>query len=273
MSRGGRLDRNLARMGKSRLYEDDAWLYDLAFSWDATDEADWLIERLGDVSTVLELGCGSGRFFPHLARHGVRPFGIDLSPEMVDRARRRLGEPVTDDVIVADMADFDLGRRVDGAFCAVNTIGYLTTQEQIDRHLACVARHLTPGGRYLVQLDLYGPDDIADVGSGQSWEEQSGDVLLQFTWEMRELDVPNARAVYRSRIEVLDGIRAGDVLEEDHAMRAWTWETWSEAIDRSPFEQAAAHDGDADGWPRLANDDLADGAHLVWHELVLAGRD
>jgi SAM-dependent methyltransferase len=255
----------------SRLYEDDAWLYDLAFSWDATEEIEWLLGRLGDVDSVLEIGCGSGRFFPHLVRHGIRPFGVDLSPEMVDRARRRLGEPATDDVITADMTDFDLGRRVGGAFCAVNTIGYLTTADAVDSHLDCVARHLEPGGRYLVQLDLYGPDDIPDVGSGQVWEEDAGGVAVRFTWEMRELDVPRARAVYRSRIEVLDGIRAGDLLEEDHPMRAWTWQTWSEAVERSPFEQTAAYDGDTEGWPRLQAPDLADGAHLIWHELVAPG--
>jgi SAM-dependent methyltransferase len=217
---------------------------------------------------VLEVGCGSGRFFPYLVRHGVRPFGIALSPAMVARARSRLGEPAAGDVIVADMVDFDLGRTMDGAFCAVNTVGYLVDDDDFAGHLRCVADHLEPEGRYLVQMDLYGPDDVADVGSGQTWDDATGGAHIRFTWEMRELDVPEGRAVYRSRIEVLDGDRAGHTIEEDHHMRVWTWETWSKAITTSPFAQVGAYDGDTEGYPLLEPGDLADGAHLVWHELV-----
>ena len=43
----------------TRLYEDDAELYDIAFDWDISDEADWLVERL-QATTVLEPGCGTG---------------------------------------------------------------------------------------------------------------------------------------------------------------------------------------------------------------------
>ena len=39
----------------TRLYEDDAELYDIAFDWDISDEADWLVERL-QATTVLEPG-------------------------------------------------------------------------------------------------------------------------------------------------------------------------------------------------------------------------
>jgi hypothetical protein len=40
----------------TRLYEDNAELYDIAFDWDISDEADWLVERLA-ATTVLEPGC------------------------------------------------------------------------------------------------------------------------------------------------------------------------------------------------------------------------
>ena len=30
----------------TRLYEDDAQLYDIAFDWDISEEADWLVGRL-----------------------------------------------------------------------------------------------------------------------------------------------------------------------------------------------------------------------------------
>jgi hypothetical protein len=71
----------------------------------------------------------------------------------------------------------------------------------------------------------------------------------------------------RSRIEVLSGPRAGEVVEEVHDMTAWTPATWAEAIESSPFELVATYDGGATGqWPRV--DATATGG-LLWHELVM----
>jgi hypothetical protein len=44
----------------TRLYTDDAELYDIAFDWDIDDEVSWILERL-ETKSVLEPGCGSGR--------------------------------------------------------------------------------------------------------------------------------------------------------------------------------------------------------------------
>ena len=74
----------------TRLYEDDAELYDIAFDWDISDEADWLVARL-EATTVLEPGCGSGRMLEALADRGCQVVGIDRSPRMVELAGRRLG--------------------------------------------------------------------------------------------------------------------------------------------------------------------------------------
>ena len=53
----------------STLYDDYADLYDIAFSWDVSNEAAWLEQRLGSgCRSVLEPGCGSGRMLEALAR-------------------------------------------------------------------------------------------------------------------------------------------------------------------------------------------------------------
>jgi hypothetical protein len=69
----------------------------------------------------------------------------------------------------------------------------------------------------------------------------------------------------RSRIEVLSGQRAGEVIEEIHEMTAWTPLTWRRAIDASPFAEVATYDGGRKGrWP-LVDSDATGG--LLWHEL------
>src|SRR5215204_3133758 len=55
--------------------------------------------RLHAGSSLTELGCGSSRFLPHLARRGVRTSGVDFSPDGVRHTQLALsrvgGDPST----------------------------------------------------------------------------------------------------------------------------------------------------------------------------------
>ncbi|MCC3769737.1 bifunctional 2-polyprenyl-6-hydroxyphenol methylase/3-demethylubiquinol 3-O-methyltransferase UbiG [Streptomyces sp. UNOC14_S4] len=48
-------------------------------------------ELLGDPTTVLEIGCGTGRALAYLAERGVKAAGVDLSPVMVGHTTDRWG--------------------------------------------------------------------------------------------------------------------------------------------------------------------------------------
>jgi SAM-dependent methyltransferase len=246
----------------TKLYTDDAELYDIAFGWDVSNEVDWLFERLGRPRAVFEPGCGSGRMLEAFRRRGVDVAGIDVSARMLELARERLGSEA--DLRLADMTDFDLGRVFDGAISPINTLLHLTP-EQLARHLDCMARHLSPGGAYLVQVGLASREDERFAGS--DWEESRAGTTLRCHWEDDEVDFERGISRQRSRIEVLAGDRGGEVLEEIHEMTLWTPETWRQAIDASPFTEAATYDGGKkDQWPRVDRD--ATGG-LLWHELRL----
>ena len=248
----------------TRLYGEDAELYDIAFDWDVEEEVDWLVERLRRPQSVLEPGCGSGRMLDAFARRGVQVVGLDVSPQMLEVARRRLGDRA--DLVEADMTDFDLGRAFGGAISPINTLLHLTP-EQLARHLDCMARHLERDARYLVQVGLV---DRAshDPFAGSHWEESRGDTTLRIDYEDDGIDWERGISHQRSRIEVLTGPRAGEVLEETYEMTAWTPETWIPAIEASPFTEVATYDAGKKGArPRVAAS--ATGG-LLWHELVAA---
>jgi SAM-dependent methyltransferase len=246
----------------TRLYAEEAELYDIAFDWDITDEVDWLVERLA-AATVFEPGCGSGRMLEALAGRGVEVAGIDTSPRMVELVRARLGPAAQ--VFEADMTDFDLGRTFHAAVCPINTLLYLTP-DQLAQHFDCMARHLQPHSRYLVQVGLLETDQEPFAGS--QWEASRGETSLRVEWLDEELDLVRGVSRQRSRIEVVSGPRAGDVVEEIHEMTAWTPATWAAAIEASPFSEAATYDGGRKGqWPQVGPD--ATGG-LLWHELVPA---
>ncbi len=245
----------------TRLYEDDAELYDIAFDWDISDEADWLVERLA-ATTVLEPGCGGGRMLEALADRGCQVVGIDRSPTMIQISRERLG--TRGEVVEADMTHFDLGRVFDGAVCPINTLLHLSPAE-LGRHLHRMSQHLERRARYLVQVGLVeaGQEPFA----GSHWEASRGGTTLKVDWADEELDLVSGTSRQRSRIEVLSGPRAGEIVEELHDMTAWTPATWAEAIKASPFELAATYDGGTKGqWPQV--EATATGG-LLWHELTL----
>jgi SAM-dependent methyltransferase len=98
---------------------------------------------------VLDLGCGTGRYFSALAN--VRSIvGIDASPAMIAEARRPLrGDRVPASAITLVEGDFlahDFG--VD-RFDLVYSIGVLAEHTPLDaRIVAGAARWLRPGGRF-----------------------------------------------------------------------------------------------------------------------------
>jgi SAM-dependent methyltransferase len=245
----------------TRLYADDAELYDIAFDWDVSDEVEWLLGRLGaGCGSVLEPGCGSGRMLDAFASRGLEVVGIDSTPPMVALARARLLDRGV--VHEADMTDFDLGRTFGGAVSPINTLLHLTPS-QLSLHLDCMERHLEPAARYLVQVGLVDPEQ-QEPFAGSHWEASRGETRLQIDWVDEELDVAGGRSRQRSRIEVMSGPRAGEVIEEVHDMTAWTPDAWHAAVAASAFVQVATYDGNRKDRPPVGFD-AAGG--LLWHEL------
>ena len=111
---------------------------------------DFLAELAGD-GAALELGIGTGRIALPLSARGVPVQGIDLSPDMVAQLQAKPGG----DAIGVTIGDFAT-TVVDGtfrlAYLVYNTIQNLTSQ---DDQVACftnVARHLEPGGCFVVEV-------------------------------------------------------------------------------------------------------------------------
>ncbi len=262
----------------SGIFDAHADLYDAAFSWDTNADADWLLERLvsghsAPVSpTLLEPGCGSGRMFPALARRGARLVGIDRSPTMLQRARDRmhasdLPEPT---LIEGDMADFDLGRPVDGAYCPIGGLGYLTSETRAASHLTCVARHLVGGARYLIQLDLMdlSTHRLTEPDRHSRWEVDAPFGRLRCSAFGTAWDPGRRVETQACRFEILSGSRAGEVHEGTDDVLLWDWAAWHRLIDGSPFRQTAAFDAHRAGtYEPLAVGPGLVGRRLVWHEL------
>ncbi len=113
---------------------------------------DLLAELAGD-GAALEFGIGTGRLALPLADRGVPVHGIDLSPDMLARLRAKPGGeriPVT----VGDFGSATVDGTFTLAYLVFNTVMNLTTQDEQVACFANAARHLAPGGRFLVEVGV-----------------------------------------------------------------------------------------------------------------------
>ncbi len=140
--------------------EDTAARYDTpgvgAFAPEVLEPAVDVLEQLAGGGPVLELAIGTGRVAIPLARRGLSVTGIELSAPMVARLREKASRDDDLPVVAGDMASATAPGC--GGFSLVylvyNTIGNLRTQ---DEQVACVAnaaRHLAPGGRFVVEVGV-----------------------------------------------------------------------------------------------------------------------
>ncbi|MFG3555281.1 class I SAM-dependent methyltransferase [Micromonospora sp. NPDC047557] len=100
---------------------------------------------------IADVGCGTGRLLPYLASRGLAPRGVDLSPRMVEVARR---ENPGFTYEVADLRDLPFeDASLAGVVCWFSLI-YLAPEARVPA-FAELARVVRPGG-YLVTAFKHG---------------------------------------------------------------------------------------------------------------------
>ncbi|MEU2793238.1 class I SAM-dependent methyltransferase [Streptomyces sp. NPDC007100] len=145
--------------------QDELWDVATALSYDtpgtgmfAPEVLDPAVDRLAELAgggRALEFAIGTGRVAVPLAERGVPVTGIELSQPMLDQLRTKADE-TTIPVTVGDMATATAGPP--GSFQLVylvfNTISNLLTQAEQVTCFRNAARHLAPGGRFVIELGV-----------------------------------------------------------------------------------------------------------------------
>ena len=158
----------------------------------ARREADYLVSQ-GVAGRTLDLCCGAGRHCLALRERGVDAFGIDISLELLARARGLEGRLVRADARAIPCVDACL----DSVVSLFSSFGYFG--EQGDRQmLSEAARVLRPDG--LIVLDLMNPAEVREnlvprshsVRDGVEIEERRGlgddgrRVIKEVRWRRRD---------------------------------------------------------------------------------------
>ena len=110
----------------------------------------FLADLAGD-GRALELGIGTGRLALPLSRRGIRVNGIELSSAMVEQLRSQPGSADID-VTIGDFSTTKATGTFTLAYVVRNTIMNLTTQDAEVECFLNVARHLEPGGFFVIEV-------------------------------------------------------------------------------------------------------------------------
>lgn len=140
---------------------DEFWDSETAKAYDtpgsgmfAPDQLEPVVDRLAELAgegRALEFAIGTGRVAVPLRERGVAVTGLELSTAMVDQLRMKVDEAGIP-VVIGDMATTSVPGRYTLVYLVYNTLSNLLTQ---DAQVACfqnAARHLDPGGRFVIEL-------------------------------------------------------------------------------------------------------------------------
>lgn len=181
------------------------------------------------ITSVADLGCGTGNTALPWARMGLRTIGIDASSAMLERAARKAAEEgVPLELIQRDIRDFTLDTRVDLITCLYDTVNYLTERGSVEDMFRAVRRNLAPQGLFI--FDLNSRHKLSTVTKDTFYFEEDHYHLI---WQQQ----------YREDEEIWSVRLTGFIRDEDGRFRLFREEHKERAYSRSEIKESLGRAG------------------------------
>jgi SAM-dependent methyltransferase len=201
-----------------RLYPDKDYAAEVAY-----------VERLirdhgvAEKSSILDLGCGTGRHIVELACRGYSVHGIDRSARMVKLAEARKSSLPAEvakrvELSVGDVREIRLETEFDVVMALFHVASYQVSNDDFKRFLDTARSHLRPGGILIIDF-WYGPAVLL-----QQPEVRVKRAETEADWLVRvaEPDPDYENNIVTVKYELIHGVKeTGQVtrINENHKMR------------------------------------------------------
>ena len=182
---------------------------------------------------VLDLACGSGRLLPALLETNLQVAALDLSPEMIARAKMKLGANASMvDFQIADMRFFNFSQPFNTIIIPYCSLIYMYSDADRLAVFKNCYKHLFPGG-YLVFDFLAGEVELSEGCPSlalQGMHPFTNEILLsvvqikglapdlrllnQINYIFPQEPNPPKITVFSSKEAVVTPARIGDLLQE-----------------------------------------------------------
>jgi predicted TPR repeat methyltransferase len=183
------------------------------------------------VKTVLDLCCGTGLMGAELEALGYRVTGVDSSPSMLERARRRLGSTAV--LAECRLPDLSIDGVFDAAISTFDGLNYLTPKE-FRSTLAVVASRLRPGGWFVFDLHTDAMMEFAASHSTVEGEAEGHHYVI-----VNVVDTAARTCDTWIRVTTLTD---GDTFREHHRQYFLSDDEVRESLQRAGFELVSVTD-------------------------------
>ncbi len=194
---GARLDEKAVLAAYSRWAPIYDWVFGRVFDAGRKAAVAVINQRRG---RLLEVGVGTGITLPRYAPH-MKVTGIDLSPDMLAVARRRVEHEKI--ATVDELIEMDATRLAfaDGSFETVAVMYTITVVPHPDAVMAEVERVTAPGGEAIF---------VSHFASDSGWRQAIEHALTPFTKKLGwRPDFPISRILGRPGFELIETKRLG----------------------------------------------------------------
>ena len=234
--------------------------YDIAFSRDLSKDIEFLIKCFWkyaaiEIKILLEPACGSGIFLAAFPKYGFNIIGYDLSPEMVIYANERIEESGFSDnakAILGDMRNIKFDQKFDAAVVTINSIGYLTSEEDILNHFRNTAQCLNRGGLYILEIASACEDIKNEIKPDEVWFAERNGIKVESKWYPYKYDFQNKTRHILFSMKVQHNDQFFEY-EEEHTLRLWLFNDIKRIVQEAGFEIKAIHNQDYDLIPLNSN--------------------
>lgn len=245
------------------LYAD---IYDSVYRDKNYDEECNIIRKLfnsygdGNVSSVLDLGCGTGNHALRLAAQGYRVAGVDRSEKMLDIARTKAEErSVQVTLCHGDIKSVAINQTFDAAILMFAVLGYQVTNDDLIQTLRNIRRQIRLGGLLLFDV-WYGPAVLSQKpGERISVVEKEDTTIIRLSSGV--LDTPRHVCNVNFRVYKIERKRLVDETTEMHQMRFFFPQEIAFFLESAGFE--VVHMGPFPDYERELNE-------LTWNALIVA---
>lgn len=206
------------------------------------------IERLEkrfalDLSRVADVACGTGLAAHYLAERGCEVLAVDISPDMLQVAARRLAGRKNVLLMRQDMRYLQLPVKVSTLVCATDSLNHLLRERDVRQVLVSFRRALTRGGHLL--LDMNTAWQLREGRDEDDWVFDVDEWRLRWRCEWDE------ERMTATVTMVLQSTRSGDAERwvEVHRERAYPLEWTAHCLREAGFRRVEVLDAAGLGKP------------------------
>src|ERR1044071_536343 len=221
-------------------YDEYAWAYDLIITQPVSKQCDFIedvLTRRGIVNgaRILDAGCGVGNHAIELARRGYVVSGIDLSPQFIAEAQRRVGDaslPVS--FSVGDILELSAASPYDAILCrgVLNDLLDNESRRDVFRSFAGVLRSQ---GALMLDVREWGVT-VLRKAQEPVFEKVAETPLGNLAFRSVTRLEHQTRRLLVSEQHTLRNGGVETVSTYDFSMRCWTREELDESLTEAGFE-------------------------------------